>query len=85
MSIENPLVSIIIPVYNIEKYIERCVESILEQSYTNLQILLIDDGSKDRSGTICEKLKKEIHELKCITKLMEVFLMQEIMVFYMQW
>ena len=63
MSIENPLVSIIIPVYNIEKYIERCVESILKQSYTNLQILLIDDGSKDRSGTICEKLKKEIHEL----------------------
>lgn len=58
MSIENPLVSIIIPVYNIEKYIERCVESILKQSYTNLQILLIDDGSKDRSGTICEKLKK---------------------------
>lgn len=46
MSIENPLVSIIIPVYNIEKYIERCVESILEQSYTNLQILLIDDGSR---------------------------------------
>lgn len=58
MSIENPLVSIIIPVYNIEKYIERCVESILEQSYTNLQILLINDGSKDRSGAICEKLKK---------------------------
>ena len=48
-------VSIIVPVYNVEKYLERCIHSLLKQTYTNLEIILIDDGSTDESINICEK------------------------------
>lgn len=51
---ENPLVSIIIPVYNVERYLDRCIQSLLQQEYENIEILLIDDGSKDQSGKICD-------------------------------
>lgn len=51
---ENDLISIIVPVYNVESYLERCVNSILKQTYRNLEILLIDDGSTDKSGNICD-------------------------------
>lgn len=51
----NPLVSIIVPVYNAEKTIGRCIESILKQDYTNFELLMIDDGSKDNSGAICDE------------------------------
>lgn len=51
----EPLLSIIVPVYNIENYLERCVESVIRQTYRNLQIILVDDGSTDSSGHICEK------------------------------
>lgn len=50
------LISIIVPVYNVEGYLERCVESILSQTYQNIEILLIDDGSKDSSGHLCDEL-----------------------------
>ena len=49
-------ISIIIPIYNIEKYVEQCVNSVLEQSYKKFEVLLIDDGSKDKSGEICDIL-----------------------------
>lgn len=48
-------VSIIVPVYNVEKYLNRCIESLVNQSYDNLEIILINDGSTDSSGSICEK------------------------------
>lgn len=48
-------ISVIVPVYNIEKYIERCIRSILEQSFKNFELLLIDDGSTDNSGSICDQ------------------------------
>lgn len=48
-------VSIIIPVYNVERYLDRCIGSILNQSYKNIEILLINDGSTDSSGDICKK------------------------------
>lgn len=51
-----PLLSIIVAVYNIEEYVEKCVNSLLQQTYSNLEIILVDDGSKDSSGQICEKL-----------------------------
>ena len=54
MTGETRLVSVIIPVYNVEKYLEKCLESIAKQSYENLQIILVDDGSTDASSQICD-------------------------------
>lgn len=51
-----PLLTVIIPVYNVQKYLEKCVDSVLSQSYTNIEILLIDDGSIDGSSAICDRL-----------------------------
>lgn len=51
---KNALISVIVPVYNVEKYLERCIISLLRQTYKNYEILLIDDGSKDSSGTLCD-------------------------------
>lgn len=50
------LISVIIPVYNVENLIERCVKSVIEQTYPNIEIILIDDGSTDKSGFICDEL-----------------------------
>lgn len=51
-------ISIIVPVYNVEKYLSRCLESIIHQTYENLQIILVDDGSTDKSGDICDTYAK---------------------------
>lgn len=64
----NPQVSIIIPVYNTEKYLTKCIESILKQDYTDFELLLIDDGSKDKSGLICDKYAKKDKRIKVFHK-----------------
>ena len=56
---EKNLVSIIVPVYNIEDYIETCINSILKQTYKNIEIIIVDDGSNDNSGKICDELKNK--------------------------
>ena len=53
--LDNPLVSIIVPVYNSEKYLEKCLDSIIKQSYYNIEVIIIDDGSNDNSPHICDK------------------------------
>lgn len=62
----SPLVSVIVPVYNVESYLERCVVSIIKQSYPNLQIILIDDGSTDSSGALCDELKERDERITVI-------------------
>lgn len=51
---ENPRISIIVPVYNVDKYLSQCLDSILAQTYLDFEVLLVDDGSTDGSGTICD-------------------------------
>lgn len=63
------LVTIIVPVYNVEKYLHKCVDSLLEQTYKNLEIFLIDDGSTDKSGQICDEYSCKDHRIKVIHKL----------------
>lgn len=64
----NNLVSIIVPVYNSESYLSRCIESILSQSYLALEIVLIDDGSTDNSGSICDEYADKDSRIKVIHK-----------------
>ncbi|MCR4673147.1 MAG: glycosyltransferase [Lachnospiraceae bacterium] len=59
-------ISIIIPVFNVEDYLDKCIDSILTQSYRNLEIFLIDDGSTDNSGKICEHYAGKDDRIKCI-------------------
>ena len=62
------LISIIVPVYNVEKYLEKCVKSIIQQTYENIEIILVDDGSKDNSGKICDELEQKDNRIKVIHK-----------------
>ena len=57
--VKNPLVSIIIPVYNTKPYLERCIQSIVHQTHKNLEILLIDDGSTDGSSGLCDRFEEQ--------------------------
>lgn len=63
---QKPLISVIVPIYNAEKYLHRCMDSILNQTYKNLEIVLIDDGSKDSSGTICDAYAAKDSRIKVI-------------------
>ena len=50
-----PTISVIVPIYNVEKYLRCCVDSILAQTFTDIEVLLVDDGSTDSSGSICDE------------------------------
>lgn len=60
--------SVILPIYNVEKYLEECVRSVLAQSFTDYELLLVDDGSKDSSGRICDELAAQDARIKVIHK-----------------
>ncbi len=62
----DPIISVIVPIYKVEKYIKKCVDSILAQTYTNLEIILVDDGSPDRCAEICDGYAKANERVKVI-------------------
>lgn len=66
-----PTISIIVPVYNTEKYLHRCIDSILNQTYADFELLLINDGSKDNSGVICDEYEAKDSRVKVFHKLNE--------------
>lgn len=68
MSEYTPLISVIIPVYKVEKFLKRCVESVRNQTYTNFEVILIDDGSPDMSGKICDEYAKKDSRISVIHK-----------------
>lgn len=65
---ENPLISVLVPIYNIEPYLRKCIDSIIGQTYTNLEIILVDDGSVDECGTICELYAEQDQRISVIHK-----------------
>lgn len=64
----SPLISVIVPIYNVEKYLNKCIESIVNQTYKNLEIILVDDGSPDGSPAICDKWAEKDSRIKVIHK-----------------
>ena len=68
INVEEKLVSVIVAVYNIEEYLPRCIDSILAQTYRNLEIILVDDGSTDSSGGICDDYAQKDRRIKVIHK-----------------
>ena len=63
---QEKLISIIVPVYNVEKYLEQCLDSIIGQTYKNLEIILVDDGSTDSSGAICDRYAEQDKRIRVI-------------------
>lgn len=65
---QNVLISVIVPVYNVEAYLPRCIDSILAQTYRNLEIILVDDGTKDASDKICDAYAEKDNRIRVIHK-----------------
>ncbi len=65
---ENKLISVVVPVYNVERYLEKCIESICNQTYYCMEIILVDDGATDRSGDICDEYARKDERIRVIHK-----------------
>lgn len=63
-----PLISIVIPVYCVEEYLEKCVSSVVSQTFTNIEVILVDDGSPDNCGNICDELAKQDSRIRVVHK-----------------
>lgn len=74
----DQVISVIVPIYNVEKYLNRCIESIVNQTYKNLEIILVDDGSPDKCPEICDEWAKKDNRIKVIHKKTEEFQPPEI-------
>ena len=68
MDQDKPLISVIIPIYNVEKYLSKCIDSLLEQTYPNLEIILVDDGATDSCPRICDEYEKKDDRIRVIHK-----------------
>lgn len=68
MNDDMPLVSVVMPIYNVEKYLPECLDSVINQTYKNLEIILVDDGSPDNCGKICDEYSKKDSRIKVIHK-----------------
>ena len=64
----NPVISIIVPVYKVEKQLNKCIESILNQTFKDYELILVDDGSPDNCGHICDEYEKKDSRIKVIHK-----------------
>ena len=64
----NDLISVVVPVYKVEDYIKKCIDSIINQTYKNLEIILVDDGSPDNCGRICDEYAKKDDRVNVIHK-----------------
>ena len=73
----NPLITVVVPVYKVEEYLEECVNSVCGQDYKNLEIILVDDGSPDNCPTLCDEWAKKDNRIKVIHKIKD-YLVQEI-------
>lgn len=73
------LATIVVPVYKVEKYLHRCVDSILAQTYKNIEVILVDDGSPDKCGEICDEYCRKDNRVKVIHKKMVDCLKREIL------
>lgn len=62
------MISIIVPVYNVEEYLRECVDSVLNQTYSDIEVILVDDGSTDQSGNICDEYAEMDSRIKVIHK-----------------
>ncbi|TSO25676.1 glycosyltransferase family 2 protein [Lactobacillus sp. LL6] len=68
MNVDNAKVSVIVPVYNVESYLKQCIDSLEKQTYTNIEVILVDDGSTDKSGEICDRYSKKYSNIKVYHK-----------------
>ena len=73
------LISVIVPVYNTEKFISECIDSVINQKYKNWELILVDDGSTDSSGKICDSYALSDSRIKVFHKKMAEYLVREIM------
>ena len=64
----NELVSIVVPIYNVEKYLSKCIDSLISQTYKNLEIILVNDGSTDQSGEIAQQYAKQDSRIRYIVQ-----------------
>lgn len=72
-SFSSPKISIIIPIYGVERYLNRCIDSVLNQTYYNLEVILVDDGSPDNCPQICDEYSRKDSRIKVIHKKMRVW------------
>lgn len=78
------MISVIVPIYKVEEFLDECIQSIVDQTYQNLQIILVDDGSPDHCGEMCEDWAKKDKRIEVIHKKMVDFQMHEMLVLLWQ-